>query len=394
MRHHLARLFTRPVETLTQSKALLGALVVGVVLAVAGSTLGYAALTSTVTVSLDGQSHEVTATGDTVGEVLAAEGVTVSDHDEVAPDIDEAVTDGTKISVRFGRPLELNVDGDSSTHWVTATDVGGALDELGRTYEGSDLSVSRSSELKRGGLSVEVLTPKKLAVKVGAKDVVKKEFTSLTVSEVLDEMGVRVDDDDLVKPRPGKQIEAGDRIEVTRIRVETKRVTDEPIDFGTVRRDDDSADAGDETVVTDGRPGARNVVYKSTYRNGKLVSTKSKSAKVVRKPVTEVIEVGTREPEPEPAPEPAPETPNFAGGGTVWDSLAGCESGGNWAINTGNGYYGGLQFNLGTWRAYGGAGYPHTASRETQIAVATRLRDARGGYGSWPSCASKLGLPR
>ena len=78
----------------------------------------------------------------------------------------------------------------------------------------------------------------------------------------------------------------------------------------------------------------------------------------------------------------------------VWDRIARCESGGDWHINTGNGYYGGLQFSAGTWRAYGGTGYPHQASRETQIAVATRLRDATGGYGSWPGCAAKLGLPR
>ena len=63
---------------------------------------------------------------------------------------------------------------------------------------------------------------------------------------------------------------------------------------------------------------------------------------------------------------------NFAGGSTVWDSLAQCESGGNWAINTGNGYYGGLQFNLGTWQAYGGTGLPSEHSRETQIAIATK----------------------
>ena len=55
----------------------------------------------------------------------------------------------------------------------------------------------------------------------------------------------------------------------------------------------------------------------------------------------------------------------------MWDALAQCESGGNWAINTGNGYYGGLQFNLGTWQAYGGTGYPHQTSRETQIAIAS-----------------------
>jgi hypothetical protein len=81
---------------------------------------------------------------------------------------------------------------------------------------------------------------------------------------------------------------------------------------------------------------------------------------------------------------------------TVWDALAMCESGGRWSINTGNGYYGGLQFSAATWLAYGGGAYAPTANlatKEQQIAIATKLRDARGGYGSWPSCASRLGLP-
>ena len=83
--------------------------------------------------------------------------------------------------------------------------------------------------------------------------------------------------------------------------------------------------------------------------------------------------------------------------GATWDALAQCEATGNWAINTGNGYYGGLQFDAGTWLAYGGDQYaplPHQASREEQIAVATKVRDDRGGYGAWPACARKLGLPR
>ena len=98
-----------------------------------------------------------------------------------------------------------------------------------------------------------------------------------------------------------------------------------------------------------------------------------------------------------PAPAPAPATTsstNYASGSTVWDQLAQCESGGNWAINTGNGYYGGLQFSLSTWQAYGGPGYPHEQSRETQIAIATKLRDANGGYGAWPACSASLGLPQ
>ena len=74
-----------------------------------------------------------------------------------------------------------------------------------------------------------------------------------------------------------------------------------------------------------------------------------------------------------------------------WDRLAQCESGGNWSINTGNGYYGGLQFNLATWRAYGGSGRPDQNSRSEQIRVANRLHDDRG-FGPWPSCSRKLGL--
>ena len=63
---------------------------------------------------------------------------------------------------------------------------------------------------------------------------------------------------------------------------------------------------------------------------------------------------------------------------SVWDQVAQCESGGNWNTNTGNGYYGGLQFSAGTWRAYGGSGSAHNASREEQIAVAERVLAAPG----------------
>ena len=75
----------------------------------------------------------------------------------------------------------------------------------------------------------------------------------------------------------------------------------------------------------------------------------------------------------------------------IWHRIARCESGGRWHINTGNGYYGGLQFSLSTWRAYGGEGYPHKASREEQIRIAKKLQ-ADAGWGAWPACSSKLGL--
>ena len=75
----------------------------------------------------------------------------------------------------------------------------------------------------------------------------------------------------------------------------------------------------------------------------------------------------------------------------VWDRLAQCESGGNWSINTGNGFYGGLQFTLSSWQAVGGTGLPSQASKSEQIARAEMLK-ARQGWGAWPACSAKLGL--
>ena len=75
-----------------------------------------------------------------------------------------------------------------------------------------------------------------------------------------------------------------------------------------------------------------------------------------------------------------------------WDAIAQCESSGNWAINTGNGYYGGLQFSPSTWRANGGTGMPHLASREEQIRVAENTLRTQG-IGAWPTCGQKAGTP-
>ena len=94
----------------------------------------------------------------------------------------------------------------------------------------------------------------------------------------------------------------------------------------------------------------------------------------------------------DPGPLPGIAAPVPAG--SVWDDLAQCESGGNWAIDSGNGYHGGLQFLGSTWRAYGGGEFAPTAdaaSRDEQIAVAERIREDVG-WGAWPACTRKLGL--
>jgi len=79
---------------------------------------------------------------------------------------------------------------------------------------------------------------------------------------------------------------------------------------------------------------------------------------------------------------------------STWNALAQCESGGNWHINTGNGYYGGIQFSQGTWEAFGGTQYgsrADLATRGQQIATAEKVQDVQG-WGAWPACSAGLGL--
>lgn len=109
-----------------------------------------------------------------------------------------------------------------------------------------------------------------------------------------------------------------------------------------------------------------------------------------REHLAEVVREAEQPPEPPPAPAPAP----AASGGTVWDRLAECESGGNWAYNGSSGYDGGLQFLPSTWAAVAPSGYPAyawQASREQQIAAAEILLTT-SGWGAWPTCSAELGL--
>src|SRR4029079_3949875 len=114
----------------------------------------------------------------------------------------------------------------------------------------------------------------------------------------------------------------------------------------------------------------------------------------IKEPIAQIEVHGTHEAAPGSPPSPPSPPASSGGSGSIWDAIAACESGGNWSINTGNGYYGGLQFSYGTWLAYGGGADAQTAnlaSRAQQIAVAERLR-AVSGFSPWPACARALGL--
>ena len=350
-------------------------------------TVAYASARKSVTVSIDGKEHTVSTSAGTVADVLDDEGIYLGQHDAVAPSPSSKIDDGTRIAVSFGRALKLNVDGQKQTYWTTATTVDDALNQVGqRISAGSDLSASRSSSIGRDGINLVISTPKDIVLKVGSHKKKAVTTTGLTVTEALLDQGVKLGDD-RVTPKRNATIDDGAKIFVTRI-LSKKSIVTESIPFGTVVRDDPSMFTDQSRVVREGKAGAANVTYKIVRANGEVVRKRELERVLLSAPVAKVEAQGTKSRPTPPAPAPSPT------GDSVWDAIAACESGGNWATSTGNGYYGGLQFSAGTWTASGGGAYAPTAnlaSREEQIAIAEKVQAAQG-WGAWPACSAEAGV--
>ena len=347
-----------------------------VLLGLIGGTLAFFLAQKSVTLTVDGQAREVGTYAGTVGELLDEAGLEPAAHDVVLPAPAQAVADGDAVVVNRARPLELTVDGVSRQVYVTALSVDEALDQLGFRAEGLVLSASRSERLPLDGMELTITTPKDIVLVADGQERVVTT-TAATAGELLAEQGIALGETDRTSLFPEQALLSHMRLQVFRVGVsevsETTAVT-----FERVETPDPNAFVGDEKVTTPGVNGEQVTTYRVTVTDGVETARETLSTRVTREPVAAQVSVGTKA------------KPAIADG-SVWDALANCEAGGNWAINTGNGYYGGLQFNLGTWRANGGTGMPHQASREEQIAVGQRVQTSQG-WGAWPSCARKLGL--
>jgi uncharacterized protein YabE (DUF348 family) len=362
-------------------------------LAVAGGSVAYASKSKTVSISVDGQVRKVHTFGSTVADALKAEKVQTGAHDNVAPSLDSKLKDGQEIAVQYGRQLTVNADGTKKAYWTTADSVNEALADLGLRYDGAQLSTSRSAELGRQGLELTVTTPKTVNIVHLGKTVTIKSLAG-TVGQALTQAKIAWDKDDRITPAATTPLKLGVNT-IGFVQVVQKSVTKtETVQHGTDETKSATLLEGTKKTTTKGTDGAKAVTYLYTYLDGKLSTTKVVGSKLVTKAVDEQVLVGTK-----PKPADKPTTPTSTGettpptsSGGAWDRIAACESGGNWAANTGNGYYGGLQFDHGTWAAYGGTAYANNAngaSKAQQISIAEKVKADRGGYGAWPVCGKK-----
>ena len=353
---------------------------------VAGA-VGVSHLDKSVNLSVDGKTSTVHAFGSTVGDILDKQDITIGQHDVVAPAPGTAVHDGDKVVVRYGRKLTVTVDGATREYWTTATTVAAALQELGIRADSAKLSASRSQALGRQGLALTVTTPKDVVVRVDGKNL-SASSTAATVGDVLAELHVTKDGNDRVKPAVTTALTDGMKVAVQRVTTKDVKAT-EAVAFKTVKKSDSSLYKDQSKTIRSGSEGAKLVTYRITKVDGKVESKKAVSSKVTEQPVTRIVAVGTKS-----RPVSTTSGGSTSGAGInlaradMWDRIAQCESGGNWHINTGNGYYGGLQFDYGSWLANGGDDFApraDRASRAEQITVANRYY-AKAGLGPW-GCA-------
>ena len=365
----------------------------GAVLLLTAGGVGAAQLDKAVNLSVDGTSTATHVFGSTVGDLLESEGITVKDGDVVYPATDASLSDGDTVTVKYARTLNLTIDGTKKQIRTTETTVDGALLALGLRSDAARISVSRSQAIGRQGLDLTVVTPKPVTVVADGKTTTKT-VTAATVAEALGQLRVGFDSNDKVTPAAATPLKAGMKVVVQDVTTKTSTRT-ESVDYKTVRTQTSALYEGTTKVSKQGANGVQTITERATIIDGKVTKKERVSAKVTKAPVNKVVLVGTKE-RPKPAPAPTPTTTTSDSGSTsgaglnlarsdMWDRVAQCESGGNWSINTGNGYYGGLQFSYSTWLAYNGDDFAQRAdlaSRAEQITVANRVY-ADNGLAQW-----------
>ncbi|GAA1489065.1 transglycosylase family protein [Brachybacterium sacelli] len=383
------------------------------------------AMSNEAAVSVYGDQSTVRTFSSTVAELLEAQGVEVKDSDLVVPDLGETVTDGMEIQVVQRTPVTVTVDGEDQELLTSGDTVGEALEEVDYATEGARVSPEPATELPDDSAHINVVTSKTVTFK-GQRGQDTFDVTALTVDEAMKKVLADVKDTDKASVDRDSVLEDGATITVQRVR-EKERTESEKIPFETKTVEDDELLEGETKTTTEGKKGVTEKVFTDTVVDGEVTDSELVSEKVTSKPVDRVVAKGTKPaPEPEPEEEAADESDQDSAqstrsessssrsserestsesgstgasapsvsDGSVWDRLAQCESGGDWSINTGNGFSGGLQFTKSTWLAFGGGQYApvaHQASREQQIAIGKKVQ-AGQGWGAWPSCTSQLGI--
>jgi resuscitation-promoting factor RpfB len=359
-----------------------------VLVALLAGTVAWTATGKTVSLAVDDQVSEVSFRGATVADVLEAAELEVGEHDSLVPSADTVVDDGDRVVLRRGRPLELTVDGEQRTVWVTALSVEEALEQLDLRQEGLAVSASRSRGIPLEGLALDIRTPKDVVVAVDGEQL-PVTSAAATVGDALAEAGVELGELDRVQPAGEEPVTAGLTITVQRVRTE-QTTAEVAVPFGTERRDDPNLAKGTTKELQAGKNGLARRTTVVTFVDGSVESREVVAEERLAEPVQRILAVGTKPVARTAATSSAPRQGTGDADSLNWPALARCESGGNPRAVSSTGKYRGLyQFSMSTWQSVGGVGDPIDASPDEQTYRAKLLYN-RSGAGQWPHCGKYL----
>jgi resuscitation-promoting factor RpfB len=356
---------------------VLCALVVGLVAFVGNN--------KTITLNVDGKVTSVQTFGGTVGQVVKSANLELKPADRVSPAIDATVQNGTVINVNQAKEVKVSLDGSEKTVNTTAQDVEDLVTELG-VASASSVSVPKDAQLSVAGSFVSISTPKSVSIVADGK-VQAATTTAATVGKVLEDASLTLGANDRSSQPANAPVVNNMVIKVSRVDTGQTAVTSEEVPFKTETVESAELLKGEKEVTQAGSAGKVEKTYKLVLVDGREASRTLVTESVTAQPVTEKITVGTKA---KPVVQAAPAASTGANTGAaapammneaMWDKIAQCESTGNWSINSGNGYYGGLQFDIRTWIGSGGGAYAPNASLATkaqQIDVANRVYAQRG----------------
>ena len=339
----------------------------------------------TVTLNVDGKASSVQSFGGTVEQVVKSANLELKPGDRVSPSLDATVQNGTVININQAKEVKVSLDGAEKTVNTTAQDVEDLVTELG-VASASSVSAPKDATLSLAGSYVSISTPKTVSIVADGK-VNTATTTALTVGKVLEDSGVTLGANDRTSQPANANVVNNMVIKVSRVDTSQTAVTSEEVPFETVTAESADMLKGEKEVTQAGAAGKLERTFKLVLVDGREASRTLVSENVAVQPVTEKVTVGTKA---KPAPQAAPAAPAGANTGAaapammneaMWDKIAQCESTGNWSINSGNGYYGGLQFDIRTWIGAGGGAYAPNASLATkaqQIDIANRVYAQRG----------------
>ena len=259
-----------------------------------GLTMVQALDRDTVTFSVDGVSEQGKVKPGTVKQALAQHGITVGPHDDVQPSLDSEIHDGQVITVNYGRRVVVTIDGKKVVRWTTAKNVSEVLDQLNQSDPDNLVSVSRSLDISRTGLSFSMQTAKDVTVTAGGKT--QKGSAVGTGADALKAAKISVDSNDVSKPGLGTPLADGMKITLTMVdqKSQKRRVA---VPFSTKRVENPSMAKGATEIATKGVKGTNEETWTVVYKDGKKVSEKKVSTKVVKAPVTQVVKVGPKKAE-------------------------------------------------------------------------------------------------